>query len=382
MAKSTMFTFVHTADWQIGKGFRQFAADAAAQLRAARLNAIDRVADVAIDVSAAHVLVAGDVFDSELVVDTVLRQALARMANYARLNWHLLPGNHDPARGGGLWERLSRLGVPSNVMLHTAFVPCRLAEGVTLLPAPLFTKQMASDPTAWMDQADCPDGDIRIGLAHGSVRGFGSLGEAAVPIDAERRRTARLDYLALGDWHGMKEIGEGVWYSGTPEPDGFTDNQPGNVLVVSIEGRDAPPRVVPVKTGYYRWLDRRLILSGAADIAPVEAEIAGLAGDGQRCVIRLSLEGTIGAAAAAELEQKTAALAAYPMAMRIDDRRLMIVAAKADGALVDDALLSAVADRLIARGETGEEADRRIAARAMQLLIAFEAEAARREGSA
>ena len=45
--------------------------------------------------------------------------------------------------------------------------PVRLADGVTLLPAPLTARDPGRDTTAWMDAAESPEGDVRIGLGHG-----------------------------------------------------------------------------------------------------------------------------------------------------------------------------------------------------------------------
>ena len=65
--------------------------------------------------------------------------------------------------------------------------------------------------------------------------------DAANPIDGERAARARLDYLALGDWHGTLEIAPRTWYAGTPEPDRFRANDAGNVLLVELDdaGRGA-----------------------------------------------------------------------------------------------------------------------------------------------
>jgi hypothetical protein len=373
------FTFIHTADWQIGKAFAQFDAAVGVQLRAARLEAIDRIAGVAASTGAGHVIVAGDVFDSELFDDMGLRQPLGRMAAYPDLAWHLLPGNHDPARGAGVWERLIRLGLPPNVTPLLSASPYRIAPNVSLLPAPLTAKEMRSDPTGWMDMAQTAEGELRIGVAHGSVRGFGSLGEAAVPIEAGRRHSAGLDYLALGDWHGTKQIARGVWYAGTPEPDSFADNEPGHVLVISIAGPGAEPEARKVATGHFRWLERRAVIARLADFAPLEAEIAALGAGRRHSILKLVLEGTVNAAEAAALDERVARLAALPLATLIDQRRLRLLAEATDRDQLGDPLLAEVADKLIARSRAGDDADARIAARSMRFLLAFGNELARSE---
>ena len=367
-----VFTFVHTADWQIGKTFARFAPDVSVQLRAARLDAIDRIAAEAGRAGARHVLVAGDVMDSEHLDDAALLQPLARMSAYADVAWHLLPGNHDPARAGGVWARLASLGLPANVRAHVRAEICEIATGVALLPAPLHVKEMRTDPTAWMDQAESADGMLRIGMAHGSVRGFDSLGEAAVPIEPGRLARAGLDYLALGDWHGTKQIAPGVWYSGTPEPDRFVDNEAGHALVVRIAGRGAPPEVTQVSTGQCRWMSRRASLTRIADLEPVEAEIAAAGGARRHIVLALALEGTLPVVDAVTLDARRERLASMGLAADLDLRRLRIVASDDDLAALDDPVLAAAAARLRDRVTTGDERSARIVAQAMRLLLNFD----------
>jgi DNA repair exonuclease SbcCD nuclease subunit len=56
--------FIHSADWQIGKVFKQFGPKEES-LRQARLAAIERLGELATAHETFHVLVAGDVYDNE-----------------------------------------------------------------------------------------------------------------------------------------------------------------------------------------------------------------------------------------------------------------------------------------------------------------------------
>jgi DNA repair exonuclease SbcCD nuclease subunit len=125
-----LMRLIHTADWQIGKVFKQFG-DKEESLRQARLTAIESIGRLAVQESAGHVLVAGDVFDNEVPTEVTLRAPLERIKLFPQVKWHFLPGNHDPHRPQGLWERLTRL-VPANVHLHLT-----LGSDAVLLPAPL-----------------------------------------------------------------------------------------------------------------------------------------------------------------------------------------------------------------------------------------------------
>ena len=49
---------------------------------------------------------------------------------------------------------------------------------------------------------------------------------ASVAIAPARARDAGLAYLALGDWHGTREIAPATWYAGTPEPEPVEEPRP------------------------------------------------------------------------------------------------------------------------------------------------------------
>src|SRR4249919_2071966 len=103
--------FLHSADWQIGKVFKQFGAKEET-LRQARLAAIESLGAHAKSNGVHHILVAGDVYDSEAPNPHTLRAPIERMKPFPDVHWHLLPGNHDPHRPEGVWDRVAQLGLP------------------------------------------------------------------------------------------------------------------------------------------------------------------------------------------------------------------------------------------------------------------------------
>ena len=289
------FRFIHTSDWQIGKVFR-FADDATmGVLQEARLEAVTRLGELAQEHGAGHVLVAGDVYEKPGLSRRTVNQALERMRAFVDLQWHLLPGNHDFQQPNGLWDRLSARGLPPNVRVHAAREPALLDGGAAaILPAPLEHRRALGDPTAWMDDALTPAGAARIGLAHGSVRGFGS-DDSLTPnrIDPDRPQRANLAYLALGDWHGQQQVNDRCWYSGTPETDAFDVQDGGRALLVEIDGSDELPRVTPFETGGFRWLTISERLYSRDDIARLERRLRGLGGELRRTLVRLEVEGAL-----------------------------------------------------------------------------------------
>lgn len=251
-----MLRFLHTADWQIGRQYPRFAPEDAAALFEARFAAVERIALMAAEGSYDAVLVAGDVFDAQTVHERSIRRTFNAMQAYGG-PWIMIPGNHDAALVESVWSRAQRLGViPPNA--HIALEPGVLPFpelGFAVLAAPLTQRHTASDLTAWFDQAETSPGLARVGLAHGSVQGVLAPDiDSPNPIAPGRASTARLDYLALGDWHGTQQIEARTWYSGTPEPDRFKSNDAGQVLSVSLQGPDQPPLVSAHPTGAFQWL--------------------------------------------------------------------------------------------------------------------------------
>ncbi len=363
------YKLLHTADWQLGKRFGSIPGDKPAVLRDQRLQAVDRLAQAAVAAGCAAVLVAGDVFDAETVPEAQSEHLLARLRAYPGLQWHLLPGNHDPARAGGVWSAILAGGVPANVRVHVEPKAMELANGVWLLPAPLTAKRVHSDPTAWMDSVATPAGALRIGLAHGSVQGFGSNGEANVPIDPARVKSAGLSYLALGDWHGTMRISDRVWYSGTPEPDGFRDNDPGNALLVDLDG-SAVPKVERIATGHFTWMQRALTADDAACLGPVEADVARLGSAAARCLMSLDLMGVVPLIELARIEERLARLAPQLFHLAADTQGISAFADAGDLASLSSPALADIAHRLKATVDAGG-AEAAVASRALRRLFAL-----------
>ena len=95
------FRFIHTADWQIGKVFRFVDDTAMGGLQLARLEAITRVGNLASEHDVGHVLVAGDVYDQATPSTHSRNQVVERMRAFTWIQWHLMPGNHDPYQPNG-----------------------------------------------------------------------------------------------------------------------------------------------------------------------------------------------------------------------------------------------------------------------------------------
>ena len=351
------FRFIHTADWQVGKVFR-FVDDAAmGALQIARLEAITRIGELALEHHARHVLVAGDVYDHAAPSLHSRNQVIERMRAHDSVQWHLLPGNHDPHQPNGLWDQICRRGLPDNIHAYTATTVATIEPGVAaLLPAPLHHRRTLADPTAWMDQAHTDDGLIRIGLAHGSVHGFDTDEEQrANPIEPERPQSAGLDYLALGDWHGELQVNERCWYSGTPETDSFQTRGRGTALLVEIDGPGELPHVTPVSTGQFRWISLDERVESIEDINLLDSQLRRMGGNLNRTLVDLRVYGALSLADMQYFEEQIVEGAAAALHhLRINREQLYPEPTDEDLDSIDPGgVVRAAADRLRRVAEAG-----------------------------
>jgi len=363
-------SLLHTADWQIGKQFAPIPGDAGAMLRTQRLETIKTLAALAGERRVDAVLVAGDVFEDNAVSDETLRRTMNALIGFAG-PWVLLPGNHDAALAQSAWSRLRRLAiVPDNVILATDPQPIELCHGrLCVLPAPLRRRHEVRDLTDPFDNIQTGPGVFRVGLAHGSVRNrLPEESEAMNPISDSRAESARLDYLALGDWHGTLEIAPRTWYAGAPEPDRFRSNDPGNVLLVRLSEPGAAPRVDKIRVGRFRWEQLEFALADEASIDVLDGRIGALA-DFPDTLLRLRLSGALDLGARGQLDELLERWRARLHYLGVDDAGLVArpspedIAAIGPSGFVRDAI-----DRLTRIQDDPAHPDHAHAARALQVL--------------
>ena len=315
-----MTTFIHTADWQLGKPFAGVEDSAKrARLQQERIAVLHRIAQAVKDHSADFVLVAGDLFDSTTVTRSVVSEACSAIGRMG-VPVYVIPGNHDHGGPGAIWEQAffrsesQQLAPNLQVLLSPEVIP---TDHALLFPCPLLRRHDSTDTTAWLRRIEPVELDQfgskpRIVLAHGSTQGFGSVeededsgGDSVNQIDLTRLPAGVFDYVALGDWHGTKQVADNAWYSGTPELDRFPkgeSNRPGNILVVRSE-RGWMPVVSEVTTARLGWHDRSCHFSDDQSIELFRRDIAerleNRVGDD---LLTLTLTGSLGLEAIGQLD--------------------------------------------------------------------------------
>lgn len=289
--------FVHTSDWQLGMTRHFLKGEAQARYTGARLDAVRALGELARERRCDFVVVAGDVFDSNLLSSQTVRRALD-VVGAIGVPVYLLPGNHDAYNAatiyrGAVFER----ECPPNVHVLRAVGVVPVAAGVELVAAPLASNAPLGDPTAAALAGLAGDGTRRVLVGHGQLDvlaaetpGPGAISLAGVEASIE---SGAIHYAALGDRHSRLSVGSTgrVHYSGSPEVTDFRDSAAGEVLIVELD-RSGAVTVEPARVGRWRFLDWTHDMAGGDDIATLDAELGALR-DADRTVVRHALVGTL-----------------------------------------------------------------------------------------
>lgn len=398
-----MVRFLHAADLHLGMRVTRFGKDVNGKVREARFQALDNLVARAVAERVDFVLIAGDLYDDNLVDASTCRRAPEVLASIARPTY-VIPGNHDPLTPGAVWERPAWRGnVDSTVTVLRSNDPVRVVGEVWLFPCPLTARNSFEDPTRFIPPRAAGDESIRIGLAHGSLRDREGLPEDDHLIGRHVAEEKGLDYLALGHWHRQALYPDraGVVrtaYAGVHEPmrfqgredvvtgwqpygpggklDVFDDDGVGRVLLVEIERAGAPPILTPLEVGKLRWLDETWQLSNEDDLGRLINDLARRP-DSDRQLLRLHLEGVLTPQAMLRLDELDATLAGDHGGVlkrylhgELDTERLHLEPdADELKTLVGTGLLKEVFDQLARDAEAADEWTRAVAREAQSVLI-------------
>ncbi len=382
-------TFLHTADWQLGKPYARVTDVAKrSRLQNERFECLKRIGDAARDHQASFVLVAGDLFDSPSPVNATVARACEAIGQM-KIPVLVIPGNHDHGGPGSLWEQpfflSQREQLAPNLRVLLSPEPIVL-ENAVVFPAPLLRRQDNVDPTAWIRTAfespDFPTDLPRIVLAHGSVQGFESSqddedeeSKGLNRIDLSRLPDLEIDYIALGDWHGSKQVSPKAWYSGTPEIDRFpkgSENDPGNILMVKA-GRGQSPEVDKRPTKQFRWNEFSHRFSEDEGFDAFRVALENSIGQwGQDSLLKLSLDGSLGIETSQRLAELIEGLDARLLRMKLEDRVAIAPTKEEIQALSNrpaDPLIASVAGKLIGMTQGGDAEVARLALRELHAAL-------------
>lgn len=200
------------------------------------------------------VLIAGDVFELDRVSRDTIAFLQSELESLAPLPVFIAPGNHDPYVSRSAYRtepwpaNVTVFSRPEWQFFELESVPLTVHgfafDGFDISRNPFGALQVPHD------------GRIHVAVGHGSEMGSLPPGKGAyAPFRAADAAPEGLRYLALGHFHGYKEIGgpysTTIAYSGAPEGHGFGETGDRCYLEVEIDDDQVRVQSVPAHRTYY-----------------------------------------------------------------------------------------------------------------------------------
>ncbi len=287
-----MLRLLHTADVHLGARHADLGEGAAAQ-RERQYAAFRATVDLAIAEKIDIVLIAGDLFDSNVQPKRSVERVAADLGRLrtAKIRTVVLPGTHDVYDRASIYraydlKALAGCGVNEDwvTVLSTDRPVVRLAACDALVVGVVHDTKRAPRGALAAALAAVPD-DVtatwRIGMVHGAVAIPGRTDGDDVVVTSDEIAASGLAYLALGHWHSTQQgtAGTTTWaYSGAPEPVAVDQDNAGNVLLVTLDDSKGTPLITvdERRVGRTRFLalelDARDVISQPALLERLAAE--------------------------------------------------------------------------------------------------------------
>ncbi len=386
-----MLRLLHTADVHLGARHADMG-DAAVIQRERQFAAFKASIDLALAERVDIVLIAGDLFDSNVQPRRSVDRVAAELARLvaARIRAVLIPGTHDVYDRASVYRAydlpsMAGSGGPTGlVTLLTPERPWVYIEALdTVIHGPVFaTKRAPYSPLRDLPAsiAASPGATWRIGLLHATVAIPGKVEQDEVIVTTSEIAGSGLDYLALGHWHSAQNARAGTVafaYAGAPEPVAVDQDRAGKVLLVTLDDRDGRRSVDIAERVVGRTRFAKVDID-AATIASQPDLVAKLAARADAdLVLDVRLTGIRSDDLDLEFSEIEAALKTSFLRLRLGDASVTapVVGALPPAETVAGAFIRDLGDRISAleaaqQGETAAAAELRDALRLGRLLLA------------
>lgn len=367
----TSLRLLHSSDWHIGMTRRHLAESRRSVFLNSRLDAIERLCDLALEEEVDGVVVAGDVFDGAQLAPGIVVPLLELLGDLS-CPVVLVPGNHDSYQYESVYRSTAFLeNMPDNLTVATeptvlSVIPnCELVVGTftdrfpTRNPLFVAAEQLPQDKPA--------DG-FRVAVGHASVDAYApSMGDTdgaiVVPVESLEQlvQDYSLDYVALGDRHSTVQVGQTgrIWYSGSPEVTDFDDveDDSGNALLLTL-GKDEP-QVDKRKVGQWGFRTIHATVHNAQELNDLDKQLRALPKK-NKLSVRVGLKAYLPLSVMGELEKLLDQWENLFAGFRLWERHSELNTL-AENAELDDFVSGYVkdgADKLLTQAEAGDDVSR------------------------
>lgn len=244
-----MIRLIHTSDLHLDACYAEERLPAAFgnRRRQSLRDVLKRILERAVEWPADAVLIAGDLFEIDRISRDTVAFLQSSFENLGPVPVFIAPGNHDPYTTNSPYRTESW---PSNVTIFSTPAWQRAdVEDISLTVHGFAFDSLDISQNPFGSLQIPQDGRVHVALGHGSEMGSIPPGkDAYAPFRATDATPPGLRYLALGHFHGYKQVpgpyDATVAYSGAPEGHGFGETGERYFLEVEIDEKEV--RVRPV----------------------------------------------------------------------------------------------------------------------------------------
>ena len=259
------FDFIHAADIHLDsplRGLQRYDGAPVDEIRQASRRALENLVQLAIDQSAAFVLIAGDLYDGDWKDHRTGLYFVSQMVRLreAGIPVFVIAGNHDAA------NRMTRtLPLPENVRMLDPKRPqtiCLEEFGVAIHGQSFATGAVLDDLSANYPPAVA--GMLNIGLLHTCATGREGH-EPYAPCTIPGLVSKHYDYWALGHAHGRESLHHDpeIFFSGNLQGRHIHEDGPKGCMLVHVNAEQRlRPEFRPLDV--FRWQSCRVDAAGAA----------------------------------------------------------------------------------------------------------------------
>lgn len=325
-----MVRLLHTSDWQLGMTRRFLSKGVQERFSQARFDAIRSLGEVASKEECQCMVISGDMFDSNQVDRKTMLRAMEALKTVS-VPVYILPGNHDPLNAASVYRSATLTeSKPSHVHVIEDTRPITVSDSLEIVGAPWTSRRPVQDPVSEaLTSLEPISGSIRVLVGHGAVDLLSPTPDAPGIISVnsveQALRDRKLHYLALGDRHSVTRVGEGdgIWYSGAPEPTDYNEVKPGCALVVELS--EELVNTTEIEIGHWCFIDRKGVdLNTAEDIEVLRSWLEEIE-QKERTIVKLRLIGALSLLLQRQLEQVLSVGQELLAALQVQSENLIIV---------------------------------------------------------
>lgn len=291
---------MHTGDLHIGLKFNRYPDEVKAKLVQARIEVLEKLIGLANSQACQIFVIAGDLFENSRVSKSLVNEVMRILNGFQGECVLVLPGNHDYDDGlTELWKIFKDDMGDKFVFLNENKVYNLQTYDLQVNIYPAYCNQRHSDTNniAWIREVGAIDSHaINIGIAHGALEGTSPDVEGNYYFMSKRElEDIPLDLWLLGHCHVRYPdldfvIGQKIFNSGTPEPDGMNYSREGNAWIIEIEP-DKTVKAQSFKPGQFRFYDLERQIDSEDDLAGLMNYL--LDKEARHKLVRLHLTGSV-----------------------------------------------------------------------------------------